>query len=153
MSILNTIKNDNVTARKSRDIITSSLLSTLYAEAVNVGKNDGNRETSDKETLAVIKKFIDGVNFTIDNIDSVISDVKYEIAVKEREILSAYIEKFQPKQLTTEELTDIISGIVATLQEKSPKQMGLVMKSLKDSYDGMYQGNEASKIVKAVLSS
>ena len=50
MSILNTIKNDNVTARKSRDIITSSLLSTLYAEAVNVGKNDGNRETSDKET-------------------------------------------------------------------------------------------------------
>ena len=94
MSILNTIKNDNVTARKSRDIITSSLLSTLYAEAVNVGKNDGNRETSDKETLAVIKKFIDGVNFTIDNIDSVISDVKYEIAVKEREILSAYIEKF-----------------------------------------------------------
>ena len=153
MSILNTIKNDNVTARKSRDIITSSLLSTLYAEAVNVGKNDGNRETSDKETLAVIKKFIDGVNFTIDNIDSVISDVKYEIAVKEREILSAYIEKFQPKQLTTEELTDIISGIVATLTEKSPKQMGLVMKSLKDSYDGMYQGNEASKIVKAVLSS
>ncbi len=153
MSILNTIKNDNVTARKSRDIITSSLLSTLYAEAVNVGKNDGNRETSDKETLAVIKKFIDGVNFTIDNIDSVISDVKYEIAVKEREILSAYIEKFQPKQLITEELTDIISGIVATLQEKSPKQMGLVMKSLKDSYDGMYQGNEASKIVKAVLSS
>ena len=153
MSILNTIKNDNVTARKSRDIITSSLLSTLYAEAVNVGKNDGNRETSDKETLAVIKKFIDGVNFTIDNIDSVISDVKYEIAVKEREILSAYIEKFQPKQLTTEELTDIISGIVATLQEKSPKQMGVVMKSLKDSYDGMYQGNEASKIVKAVLSS
>ena len=125
MSILNTIKNDNVTARKSRDIITSSLLSTLYAEAVNVGKNDGNRETSDKETLAVIKKFIDGVNFTIDNIDSVISDVKYEIAVKEREILSAYIEKFQPKQLTTEELTDIISGIVATLQEKSPKQMGV----------------------------
>lgn len=153
MSILNTIKNDNVTARKSRDIITSSLLSTLYAEAVNVGKNDGNRETSDKETLAVIKKFIDGVNFTIDNIDSVISDVKYEIAVKEREILSAYIEKFQPKQLTTEELTDIISGIVATLQEKSPKQMGVVMKTLKDSYDGMYQGNEASKIVKAVLSS
>ncbi len=153
MSILNTIKNDNVTARKSRDIITSSLLSTLYAEAVNVGKNDGNRETSDKETLAVIKKFIDGVNFTIDNIDSVISDVKYELAVKEREILSAYIEKFQPKQLTTEELTDIISGIVATLQEKSPKQMGVVMKTLKDSYDGMYQGNEASKIVKAVLSS
>lgn len=153
MSILNTIKNDNVTARKSRDIITSSLLSTLYAEAVNVGKNDGNRETSDKETLAVIKKFIDGVNFTIDNIDSVISDVKYEIAVKEREILSAYIEKFQPKQLTTEELTDIISGIVATLTEKSPKQMGVVMKTLKDSYDGMYQGNEASKIVKAVLSS
>lgn len=153
MSILNTIKNDNVTARKSRDIITSSLLSTLYAEAVNVGKNDGNRETSDKETLAVIKKFIDGVNFTIDNIDSVISDVKYEIAVKEREILSAYIEKFQPKQLTTEELTDIIYGIVATLTEKSPKQMGVVMKTLKDSYDGMYQGNEASKIVKAVLSS
>lgn len=153
MSILSVIKEDNINSRKLRDSVKSSLLSTLYSEALNVGKNDGNRETTDKETLAVIKKFLDGVNFTIDTIDSVISDDKYTIAMKEREILTEYIEKFQPKQLTIEELTDIISGIAATLTDKSPKQMGFVMKKLKDSYDGMYQGNEASKIVKEILSS
>ena len=153
MSILSVIKDDNINSRKLRDTVKSSLLSTLYSEALNIGKNDGNRETTDKETLAVIKKFLDGVNFTIETIDSVISDDKYAIAMKEREILTEYIEKFQPKQLTIEELTDIISGIVATLTDKSPKQMGVVMKKLKDSYDGMYQGNEASKLVKEILSS
>lgn len=152
MSILNTIKNDNIAARKSRDVIATSLLSTLYAEAVNVGKNDGNRETSDKETLAVIKKFLDGVLFTIETLQFN-SDDKILVAIREKDILSTYIEKFQPKQLTTEQLTAIITEIVAGLPEKSPKQMGAVMKSLKDSYDGMYQGNEASKIVKELLSS
>ncbi len=135
-----------------RDSVKSSLLSTLYSEALNVGKNDGNRETTDKETLAVIKKFLDGVNFTIETLQFN-SDDKILVAIREKGILSTYIEKFQPKQLTTEQLTVIITEIVAGLPEKSPKQMGAVMKSLKDSYDGMYQGNEASKLVKELLSS
>lgn len=152
MSILYVIKEDNINSRKLRDSVKSSLLSTLYSEALNVGKNDGNRETTDKETLAVIKKFLDGVLFTIETLQFN-SDDKILVAIREKDILSTYIEKFQPKQLTTEELTDIISGIAATLTDKSPKQMGFVMKKLKDSYDGMYQGNEASKIVKEILSS
>lgn len=152
MSILYVIKEDNINSRKLRDSVKSSLLSTLYSEALNVGKNDGNRETTDKETLAVIKKFLDGVNFTIETLQFN-SDDKILVAIREKDILSTYIEKFQPKQLTIEELTDIISGIAATLTDKSPKQMGFVMKKLKDSYDGMYQGNEASKIVKEILSS
>lgn len=152
MSILSVIKEDNINSRKLRDSVKSSLLSTLYSEALNVGKNDGNRETTDKETLAVIKKFLDGVLFTIETLQFN-SDDKILVAIREKDILSTYIEKFQPKQLTIEELTDIISGIAATLTDKSPKQMGFVMKKLKDSYDGMYQGNEASKIVKEILSS
>lgn len=152
MSILSVIKEDNINSRKLRDSVKSSLLSTLYSEALNVGKNDGNRETTDKETLAVIKKFLDGVNLTIETLQFN-SDDKILVAIREKDILSTYIEKFQPKQLTIEELTDIISGIAATLTDKSPKQMGFVMKKLKDSYDGMYQGNEASKIVKEILSS
>lgn len=152
MSILSVIKEDNINSRKLRDSVKSSLLSTLYSEALNVGKNDGNRETTDKETLAVIKKFLDGVLFTIETLQFN-SDDKILVAIREKDILSTYIEKFQPKQLTIEELTDIISGISATLTDKSPKQMGFVMKKLKDSYDGMYQGNEASKIVKEILSS
>lgn len=152
MSILSVIKEDNINSRKLRDSVKSSLLSTLYSEALNVGKNDGNRETTDKETLAVIKKFLDGVLFTIETLQFN-SDDKILVAIREKDILSTYIEKFQPKQLTIEELTDIISGIAATLTDKSPKQMGFIMKKLKDSYDGMYQGNEASKIVKEILSS
>lgn len=152
MSILSIIKEDSTNSRKLRDSVKSSLLSTLYSEALNVGKNDGNRETTDKETLAVIKKFLDGVLFTIETLQFN-SDDKILVAIREKDILTEYIEKFQPKQLTIEELTDIISGIAATLTDKSPKQMGFVMKKLKDSYDGMYQGNEASKIVKEILSS
>jgi len=152
MSIVDIIKEDGLIARKTKDVIAASLISTLYAEIVSVGKNNGNRDTTDKEALAVIKKFLDGVLFTIETLQFN-SDDKILVAIREKDILSAYIEKFQPKQLTTEQLTAIITEIIAGLPEKSPKQMGAVMKSLKDSYDGMYQGNEASKLVKELLSS
>lgn len=151
--IVDYIKELNNSSRKMRNIVASDLLSTLYSEVVNVGKNNGNRETTDKEALTVVKKFLDGVQFTLDHIKDDTTTERYLKAKNEGIILSGIIEKFQPKQLTTEELTDIIVSVVATLTDKSPKQMGYVMKVIKDTYDGQYNGSDASKIVKEVLSS
>lgn len=152
MSIVDIIKEDGLIARKTKDAVAASLISTLYAEIVSVGKNNGNRDTTDKEALAVIKKFLDGVLFTVETL-RFSSDDKILVANREKEILSTYIEKFQPKQLTPEQLTDIVTKLIVGLPEKSPKQMGAVMKAMKDSYDGMYQGDHVSRMVKALLSS
>ena len=64
MSLLNQIKTDMFAAKKSGEKIKASLLNVLYSESAMIGKNDSSRETTDSETVAVIKKFIKKI-FTI----------------------------------------------------------------------------------------
>lgn len=59
------IKHDQLVARKNRDQIESTLLTTLIGEADMVGKNNGNRDPFDEEVISVVKKFLKGVNETI----------------------------------------------------------------------------------------
>ena len=49
--LINQIKSDALEARKARQTNTATLLTTLYSEASMVGKNDGNRESTDAEVL------------------------------------------------------------------------------------------------------
>ena len=51
---------------------------------------------------------------------------------------------FLPKQLTADELKEIIGGVVAANGIAGPKGTGLVMKMLKEQYDGLYDGKVAS---------
>ena len=53
--LINQIKSDALIARKARKIDTATLLTTLYSEASMIGKNLGNRESTDQEVLQVIE--------------------------------------------------------------------------------------------------
>jgi hypothetical protein len=57
MSLIQTIKADQVQARKARSA-SASILTTLIGEAEMIGKNAGDRESTDEEVIAIIKKFI-----------------------------------------------------------------------------------------------
>ena len=144
MSIIQTIKNKSLEARKGNYEVAKNLLVTLYSEAANVGKNAGNRETTDAECIAVIKKFIKGTDETINALNG---DVRANIAIQEKVIL----ESLLPKQMTEEDIRAEIASIVSGIVNPTPKSMGIVMKTLKDKYDGLYDGNTASKIVKEIL--
>jgi hypothetical protein len=133
-------------AKLEKDTVKGNLLSTLVAEAVMVGKNDGNRETTDAETIAMIKKFLKNVNETLALMEEMGKD-KTE-SLREKEIL----ESLLPKQLDEAELEKVIVEIVAALPEKSPRQMGAVMAELKKKYDGQFDGKTASGLVKKALS-
>ena len=89
-------------AKLEKDTVKGNLLSTLVAEAVMVGKNDGNRETTDAETVAMIKKFLKNVNETLTLMEEVGKD-KTQV-LREKEIL----ESLLPKQLDEAELAKII---------------------------------------------
>jgi uncharacterized protein YqeY len=115
------------------------------AEAAMVGKNDGNRATTDQETINIIKKFIKNANENIKILDEMGKDKS--AVIKEKEIL----ESFLPKQLSPEELETIIDGIAAALPERSVKMMGAVMAELKKKYDGQFDGRLASETVKKCL--
>lgn len=146
MSLVETIKSDSLTARKAKDSLKATLLTTLYSEVANVGKNNGNRDTTDAEAVAVVKKFLKGVDETVKALmDS--SPERFAIALAEQTILEQYL----PKQLSEDEIRSIVVSLVNALPERSAKQMGAVMKEMKALYEGQYDGQVASRLIKEAL--
>lgn len=141
MSLLQTIRNDQLNARKAKETLKASLLTTLLGEAIAIGKNDGNRETTDAETIAVIKKFIKNINDTLVHREE-------ESLIAERDILKEYL----PKQLSSDELINIVSAFVEQNDLEGSKGVGAVMKYLKQNYEGQYDGAMASQVTRDVLS-
>ena len=144
MSLLKQIKKDQVEARKARDSQRAALLTTLISDAEKVGKDDGNRETTDGEVIKVIKKFIKNL---IEVLDVTKSEGTFREVERELEILRSYL----PKQLSEMELSGIILAIIENHEIANMKGMGIVMKELKAHHDGEYDGKMASDIVKRLL--
>lgn len=119
-----------IQAKRDKDTLKSSLLVTLLAEAERVGKDAGNRMSTDEEVSAVIKKFIK-------NMDETLKFTSSENILREKEILLGYL----PKQLTKEELETIIKASALTTVPE-------VMKFLKQNHAGVFDGKMASDITK-----
>ncbi len=143
--MINELKKMMMKSKMERDSFKSNLLSTLISEAVMVGKNDGNRETTESETIAIIKKFLKGVNENIALLEEMGKDKSD--AEKEKEIL----ESLLPKQMDEAQMEKTVAEIIEKLPERSPKMMGQVMGELKKKYDGQYDAKTASTIVKKLL--
>lgn len=140
MLLIKRIQQDQIAARKDRNTAAATTLTTLLGEASIVGKNDGNRESTDAEVQAVITKFIKN------NKEMIALGVKE--AVDENELLSIYI----PEQMSTDELEHIIADIIGAHSLTSPKDMGVIMKELKQNKAGLFDGKTASIIAKEQLS-
>lgn len=143
MSLVDTLKAASVKARLERNTVSSNLLTTLYSEVVMVGKNKGNRETTDAEAIAVIKKFRDGIQDTLGFADRVPS-LDVEVLKAELDIVNGFL----PKQLSPDELKVIVAKMI---ESSDSITMGLVMNQLRKEYGGMYEGDIASKIVKDLI--
>lgn len=141
MSLLEKIKKDQLSARKEKRATEATLLTTLIGEASMIGKNDGNRDSTDQEVMAVIKKFVKNLDEILNVVDK--DSSAFSNASFEKEFLNNYL----PQQLSKDKLTQLVSEFVGN----STMQMGHVMKWLKENYDGQYDGKLASQVVKKCL--
>jgi len=136
MAIIEKIKSDSLEARKNKDALSSNLLVTLYSEIVKVGKDSGNRETTDDESIVVIKKFVKNLEETKEILTNKESP-EYLKIVKELEILNQYL----PIQLSDKEISNII--------DKLPnKNIGEVMKYFKNNHFGKYDAKIVTNLLK-----
>lgn len=147
MTLLNQIKADQLAARKNRETLKATLLTTLIGEATAIGKNDGNRETTDAEVVTVVNKFIKNINDLLTALNGAESGAAQQ-ANAELVILDVY----RPKQLTAEQLTAIIADLKAEVGASTIKEMGKVMGALRAKYEGQYDGKVASQLIKVALS-
>lgn len=143
MSIYQAIKADALEARKKRDSSTATSLTTLIGELETQAKNVG-REPSDAEVVAFVQKTLKNVNEVL-RLASQESSA-YLTAEAERELFERYL----PQQLTTAELSAVVDGIISGWETGKPA-VGDVMKALKASYSGRYDGSTASTLIKERL--
>lgn len=73
-----------------------------------------------------------------------------DLAKKEKEEIEV-IEKFLPKQLSAEELKEIVSKIIAEVGASSPADMGKVMGAATKQLAGKADGKTISALVKELL--
>lgn len=141
--ILEKIKKQQLQARKEKSPIVGAL-TALMSEVAIVGKNNGNRETTDEEAVKVIKKFIKGINETVDLIKD---PEKLKLLAMELEIYNSFL----PQIMNELETRAAVEKIINALPEKSPKAMGQVMGTISKEYGTLIDRGLASQIVKEML--
>ncbi len=144
MSLLAQLKKDSMLARKAADGIRATLLSTLIGEAEMVGKNAGNRESTDDEVQQTIRKFLKNNQEAL----AVIKDADRRTALEQE---SAILVAYLPPMASEAEVKAFIADTVAGLADRSPKQMGAVMGALKAKYGTSFDAKQANAWVKEAL--
>jgi uncharacterized protein YqeY len=123
--LIEQIKADYLTHRKAKNTVAVALLSTLIGEVQTKEKVVGTMD--DASVVAVIKKFIDGVNETIHH-QGVSEQTTLELAI---------LTEYMPKQLTIDEIRGILNAAAIANQ-------GLAQKYMKQFYAGRYNGKDVN---------
>jgi hypothetical protein len=138
-NILTTLKADFLAARKARDGVLSSFLSSLIGDIESAAiTEEGRIELTDAHVIAVLKSYEKKAKENL-SIENMAENLK-EAVSKELDIIRSYL----PQQLTEEEIRNIFTELDAS-------NLGLMMKHLKDNFAGLYDGSLASKIAKEFI--
>lgn len=143
--LIEQLRKDALDARKKGNAVAASLLVTLVSEAAMVGKNAGNRESTDDEVQAVIRKFLKNNQ----EATGVIRDTARLATLQEE---SRILESYLPTMASEAEVRAAIADAVAGLESKSPKSMGQVMAALKKRFGANLDNAKASAWVRESLS-
>ena len=150
--LITQIKKDRMIANKDGNKQKYEVLTTLLSEVQRLEKID---QENDAKVQAVCKKYVKGLDDMVtahcmgcDDKNAGEMPATLASLVEEKKIVEAYL----PKQLSYKDLTIIICDIAKHVDAQSMKEMGKVMKALKEKYDGQYDGKLASQIVRELLS-
>jgi len=138
--MINQIKSDLLEARKIKNKELIGLLTALYSESLKVGKDKGDRETNNDEVIQVIKKFIKGINESLNVSKDItkIKSLKFELDA---------LQKYLPKQLSEDEMKDIVNKCL----NDNIDNIGGIMKVFKSNYSGLFDGKKLNTIIRELL--
>ncbi len=136
MSVTEKLKVESINLRKTRSPIAPSILFAL-SEIEKVGKNAGNRATTEDEAIKVIQKLI----ATIDENLKLALDDGRKIALNfERNILAGVL----PQMASDEDVRSLLTEVIGT---EPPKNKGVAMKVIRDEYGAKVDMKRAGEIV------
>ena len=142
----NQILEDLKTDMKNQDKERLSVI-RMVKGAIQMSELNKKHELSDAEVIDVISKEIKTRKDSINEFKKGNREDLIEKTQKEIDILQTYL----PKQLSEEELNEIIDKVFDKVKPESSKDMGMVMKELKPLINGKADMGIVSKIVKTKL--
>ena len=146
MTLSERINNDLKEAMKSKDSFRLSVI-RMVKGAMQLAKPNPREELTDDDVITVISKQIKMRNDSIKEFEAAGRSDLVEQNKKEIEILNTYM----PKQLSEEELTEIIEKVFEEVKPTSQKDMGLIMKNISPLVKGKADMSLVNKLVKERL--
>lgn len=148
MEILKKINEDLVASMKSKDELKTTTLRMIKsaiknAEIAKRGKGD----LTEDDVIGVLSSMVKQRKESVEQYQKA---NRNDLAEKEdKEIV--IIQEYLPKQLTVEELDEIIKTTIKETGVSGPKEMGKLMKELMPKTKGKADGKLVSERVKALL--
>ena len=146
MTLSERINNDLKEAMKRKDSFRLSVI-RMVKGAMQLAKPNPREELTDDDVITVISKQIKMRNDSIKEFEAAGRSDLVEQNKKEIEILNTYM----PKQLSEEELTEIIDKVFEEVKPTSQKDMGLIMKNISPLVKGKADMSLVNKLVKERL--
>lgn len=148
MSLESRIMEDIKTAMKAKDEVGLRTLRAIKAAILIEKTAEGGSDTlTEADELKMLNKM---AKQRRDSLEIFTTQNRPDLAQKESEEL-AIIERFLPKQLSTEELEAAIKNIIAEVGATSPADMGKVMGVASKQLAGQADGKAISNAVKHLL--
>jgi uncharacterized protein YqeY len=148
MSLEKRIDKDYIQAMKDRDQAKSSALSYLRAMVKQVKVDQRLEVLDDAGVMAVLKKQIKQRQ---DSIEQFEKGGRQDLAAKEKaevDLMKGYL----PAEMSADEIKGVIAEAVKETGAQSMKDMGNLMKAVRDKVAGRADGKLVSELVKEALS-
>lgn len=149
MNLFDTISNDIKSAMLAKDKVKLETLRGIKKEFIEAKTaKGGSGELSDDAALKILTKMMKQRR---ESATIYMEQNRPELA--ENELAeAAVIEQYLPKQLTEEELTAVLTAIIAEVGATGPQDMGKVMGGASKKLAGRADGRAISTKVKELLS-
>ncbi len=149
MALDKLIMDELKASMKNGDKLRTETLRSIRASLLEYAKSGAKTEMTEADEIKMLNS---AAKKRKDAMDMYTQAGRTELADKEKLEL-AIIQEFLPKQLSDEEITNIIKGIIAKVSAKGPSDMGKVMGPSMKELAGKADGNKVKSIVQNLLSS
>jgi len=146
MSLKKELMEDLKLSMKNKDSIRKNTI-TMVRAAIKQKEVDERIELEDEEILEIISKQLKEKKNAIEDFKKGERQDLVELTEKEIEILLEYL----PKQLTEEEIEEIVRETIEEVKANSMKDIGIIMKSVMPKVKGRADGNTVNKIARKIL--
>ena len=142
-----TLLEDLKTAMKEKNEIKKNTVQMVRAAILQVEKDKG-ITLEEKQIIEIIAK---EVKKRKDSLEDYKRGQRLDLVAQIEEEISL-LEEYLPRQLTKEEIEEIVKGIIQEVGATSIKDMGKVMKEAKEKIGAAADGKTINEVVKQMLS-